>query len=94
MEPSSKDQRLWRLAKKRAGFKKSLYSYLVITAFLWAIWWITSGRHGFRHAYPWPIWVMLGWGIALGFQYFNAYNGDRTDLAEQEYEKLKREQEL
>jgi hypothetical protein len=28
------DERLWRIAKKRASFKKSLFSYLVINAFL------------------------------------------------------------
>jgi hypothetical protein len=51
MEP--KDERLWRIARKRASFRKSLYSYLVICAFLWGIWWFTKGsetgfmeRHG------------------------------------------------
>jgi hypothetical protein len=92
MEPS-KDERLWRMAKKRANFKRSLYSYLVICAFLWAIWWVTTGRHTGLHGYPWPIWIMLGWGVGLGFQYFDAYNGSRQDIAEQEYERLKRDQE-
>ncbi|WP_153795915.1 2TM domain-containing protein [Foetidibacter luteolus] len=87
------DERLWRLAKKRASFRKSLFSYIVICSFFWAIWWITTGRHGASQAYPWPVWIMLGWGIALGFQYFAAYNGTRQDMAEQEYEKLKREQQ-
>lgn len=92
MEPSN-DDKLWRIAKKRAGFKKSLYSYLVVNAFLWAIWWFTTGRsNGFTH-YPWPIWVMLGWGVGLGFQYFEAYNGSKADLTEQEYQKLKKEQD-
>jgi fatty acid desaturase len=90
----SKDEKLWRVARKRAEFRKSLFTYLVIIAFLWGIWWFTSGRHdGFR-GYPWPVWVMLGWGVGLGFQYFNAYSGNKEDLAEQEYEKLKREKGL
>ena len=89
----SNDDKLWRIAKKRAGFKKSLYSYLVINAFLWAIWWFTTGRlTGFTN-YPWPIWVMLGWGVGLGLQYFEAYNGSKEDLTEQEYKKLKNEQD-
>lgn len=92
MEPS-KDQRLWRIAQKRASFKKSLYSYLVICAFLWAIWWITVGRVRGLDAHPWPVWVMLGWGVGLGFQYFDAYNGSKEDITEQEYERLKRERE-
>ena len=42
---------------------------------------------------PWPIWVMLGWGLLLGFQYFRAYHSDGTDLAEREYERLKERQD-
>ena len=91
MEPN-KDERLWRMASKRASFRKSLYSYIIVIAFFWAIWWFSSGRiHGFR-GYPWPVWVMLGWGIGIAFQYFEAYNGNKQDLTEQEYEKLKRGQ--
>lgn len=89
---NQKDERLWRIAKKRASFKRNLYGYIVIVAFLWAIWWITYGKdHGFKRNI-WPIWVMLGWGIALGFQYFNAYNGSVTDIAEEEYERLKKKE--
>lgn len=87
-----KDQRLWRLAQSRAAFKRNLYGFLIIIAFLWAIWWLTRGRYTGFTGTPWPIWVMLGWGIALGFQYFRAYNGSTTDLTEQEYNKLKERQ--
>ena len=90
---SQKDDQLWRIARKRADFKKSLFSYLIVIAFLWGIWWFTSGQVDGFHGYPWPIWVMLGWGLGLGFQYFDAYNGSRQNLTEKEYEKLKREQE-
>jgi hypothetical protein len=96
MEPS-KDERLWRMAKKRAAFKRSLYTFLVLTAFLWAIWWINKGRHGYdfrTHSVPWPVWPMLGLAIALAFQYFSAYNGSATDMTEKEYEKLRKEQNL
>lgn len=88
------DERLWRIAQKRASFRKSLYSYLVINAFMWAIWWFTSGRFTGSHGYPWPVWIMLGWGIGLAFQYFNAYSGNKQDMALQEYEKLKRNDKL
>ena len=92
---TSQDERLWRIARKRASFKKALFSYLVINAFMWGIWWFTAGRYtGGLHSYPWPVWIMLGWGVALGFQYFEAYNGNREDLAEEEYKKLKRDQTL
>ena len=87
------DERLWRIARKRAMFKKNLFSYLVINAFLWAIWWFTTGRSEGVRGYPWPVWVMLGWGLGLGFQYFNAYNGNRQDIASEEFKKLKEEEE-
>jgi hypothetical protein len=87
-----RDERLWQIARKRAMFKKSLFSYLVVVAFLWAIWWFTIGRRVGFNGYPWPIWVMLGWGLGLGFQYFEAYNGSKEDLTEQEYQKLKKGQ--
>ncbi|MDP1765162.1 MAG: 2TM domain-containing protein [Sediminibacterium sp.] len=87
----SNDERLWRIARKRATFRKSLYSYLMIIAFLWAVWWFTSGRHTGLQSYPWPIWVMLGLGIVLGFQYFAAYSGSKQDMAIEEFKKLKEE---
>ncbi len=91
MSQQDKDERLWRIARNRAAFKRSLFSYLIVISFLWGIWWFTTGNKEGYQGYPWPIWVMLGWGLGLGFQYFKAYNGDKEDLAEQEYERLKKE---
>ena len=84
-----RDERLWRMAKKRAAFQRSLVSYFIINAFLWAIWWFTAGRRGFGRHSPWPVWVMLAWGVGLVFQYLDAYGGSKTDLVEKEYDKLK-----
>lgn len=92
MNEEQKDERLWKMARRRAEFKKSLFSYIAINVFLWAIWWFTTGQFtGFNTPLPWPIWVMLGWGIGLAFQYFKAYNGDSISLTEQEYERLKKD---
>jgi hypothetical protein len=85
-----RDEQLWRIAQMRAQFRRNLYAYIVINSFLWLVWWFTSGRYTGLQGYPWPIWVMLGWGIGLAMQYFRAYNGSKQDLAEEEYEKLKR----
>ena len=90
--PIERDEELWRLAKKRAHFQRSLVSYFVINAFLWIIWWFTSHHHT-REGLPWPGWVMLGWGIGLVFQYLGAYGGSRQSLADKEYQKLKKEKE-
>ena len=94
MEPHN-DDRLWQVAKKRAAFKRHLTTYLIINLFFWAIWWFTQGRFtGIHHfAGVWPIWPMLGWGLGIAFQYFDAYGpADNQSAIEQEYEKLKRQQ--
>ena len=84
-----RDEKLWQIARKRAGFQRSLVSYFVVNAFLWFIWWFTAGRRGINREMPWPVWSMLGWGIGLLFQYLDAYGGGKKDLVEKEYEKLK-----
>jgi len=93
-DDKERDEQLWRIARKRANFRRSLFVYVVINAFLWAIWWFTTGRFSGHWGYPWPIWVMLGWGIGIAFQYFDAYQGSKQELEQQEYEKLKREKGL
>ena len=90
---TNRDDELWKLAKQRANFQRSLVSYFVINAFLWAIWWFTSETRNFHHGIPWPVWVMLGWGLGLVFQYLAAYGGSKQSLTDKEYEKLKREKE-
>ena len=84
-----RDENLWRLAKKRADFQRSLVSYFIVNAFLWFIWWFTTGRWGGNTDMPWPTWVMIGWGIGLVYQYLNAYGGSKKDLVDKEYEKMK-----
>ena len=91
METSQeRDERLWRIAKARATFKSHLIIYLVINLGLWAVWFLTDSNK--LHGTPWPVWTSLGWGIALGFQYFNAYHKDPYGDAVKEYEKLKEQQ--
>lgn len=85
MNNEQRDEQLWQIAKARAGFKWGLFSYLIINAFLTVIWFFTSGIG----SYFWPIWAMLGWGVGLAFQYFQAYHGTKFLSAAEEYEKLK-----
>lgn len=85
-----RDEQLWRIAQKRAQFRRKLYSYVVINIFLWLVWWFTTGNKGNFHGFPWPLWVMIAWSIGLALRYYEAYHGSKSDLAEQEYEKLKR----
>ncbi len=82
-----KDEKLWKLAKKRAEFKRSLAVYLVINALLWGVWFFTSGKHG-DYSFPWPVFVSLGWGVGMAFSYIGAYTGYKESLTEKEYNKL------
>jgi hypothetical protein len=85
-----RDPKLWRIAKSRAQFRKSMFSYFIVCSFLWAVWWFTTGKHNKFNGTPWPLWVMLGWGIGLAYQYVNAYFGNKSDMIEEEYDKLKK----
>jgi len=90
MDP--KNDVLWELAKKRAGFKKHLVSYVIVNAFLWAIWFVTGTEYDYDAYFPWPLWVTLWWGVGLAFSYANAYVYNTGNMIEKEYEKLKKQQ--
>jgi len=93
MMSETDDDRLWRIARKRANFRKKLFSNIAVVIFLWLVWWFTTGKITGFTGYPWPIWIMLGLGLGLAKQYFTAYKGNKQDLADEEFEKLKRQQE-
>lgn len=57
-EQDQRKQAIDRLKNKRA-FWQNLVAYVVINAFLVAIW--AMGDRG----YFWPAWVMAGWGIGV-----------------------------
>jgi hypothetical protein len=89
-----RDEQLWKIAKKRAAFKRHLASYLIVNGFLWALWYITAGRWtGINRdnlLTAWPIWSTLGWGIGLAFNYVGAYHQvGADDAVQKEYDKLR-----
>ena len=88
IEPN--DQRLYRIAKKRAGFKMNLVAYVLVNLFLIGVWYYSSGPG----TTFWPIWSFLGWGLGLAFHYFEAYIADTNSLVEREYQKLKEKEGL
>jgi hypothetical protein len=89
----NRDEQLWRIAKKRADFKKHLATYIIINGFLWLLWFFTSGNIEIADTdynnVPWPVWSTLGWGIGLAFSYYNAYHDNREGDIMREYQKLK-----
>ncbi len=56
--------------KKRRDFRVHLTIYLMVNAFLVTIW-AMSGATFF-----WPVFVMVGWGIGLVANAFDAYSSD------------------
>lgn len=87
------DQDLWRIARKRVGFKRHLATYIVINLFLWGIWWFTDHRDPEEQEYsavPWPLFSMLGWGVGLLMNFLSAYVFySKHSNIQKEYEKLK-----
>jgi hypothetical protein len=51
----------------RRDFENHLVAYVVINAFLIAIWAITGA------GYFWPAWVLAGWGAALVLHAWNVF---------------------
>lgn len=86
---SQRDERLWLIAKSRSRFRSHLMIYLIINAFLWAIWYLTD--RDFSAGTPWPVWPALGWGLLLSFHYFDAWHRDPFGDTLREYDKLQAE---
>lgn len=88
MNDNQRDEVLWKIAKKRAAFKRSFSLYVFVNTFLIAVWYFSSGPD----AYFWPVWPIIGWGFGILMQYLGAYQGNNFFTDEQEYERLKNQQ--
>lgn len=70
MMPTPADEqrnRALKRIKRRRAFWMLLLSYLIVNAFLVAVWAFT-GR-----GYFWPGWVMLGWLVGIAFSIISTY---------------------
>ncbi|MBI1782857.1 MAG: 2TM domain-containing protein [Sphingobacteriales bacterium] len=83
--PAGKDEKMWNVAKARAGFKTHFTVYIVVMGILWLIWILSGGLN----IHPWPIYPTLGWGIGVLFNYLAVYKFDHS--VEEEYERLMKE---
>lgn len=90
--PEGKDPILWEIAQKRASFKVHLAAYLIVNLFLWALWYFTGANWRDGSFFPWPLWTTLGWGIGVAFHFVAAYVFPRANSVENEYQKLKNQQ--
>ena len=86
---TEKEKELWRLARKRVGFKRHLMIYVIINAFLWLLWYFKVNEEDNENGAPWPIFCTLGWGIGVAFNFMGAYVFPKSTAVEKEFEKLK-----
>ena len=87
------DERLWKIAKRRAEFKKHLFIYFTVNLFLWGLWFLTGAKTG-NGFFPWPAFVSMGWGIGVAFNFIGAYTGYKDLLTTREYQKLINQQSI
>ena len=80
------DDEIHRMAKARVGFRQHAATYVIVNLFLAGIWWATEGRDG--RGYYWPVWVHLGWGLGLAFNWWGVHGGGHDAVAREE-EKLR-----
>lgn len=83
------DERLWKVARKRAQFKQGLAVYVTVNLLLWGIWYVTMGKRVGVGVTTWPLYVTLGWGVGVVFTYLDAYGIFGESLTEREFERLK-----
>ncbi|MEE8469895.1 MAG: 2TM domain-containing protein [Dehalococcoidia bacterium] len=88
------EEELYKLARKRVEDKKGFYqhfvTYAVVNIVLVIIWAFPSGG-----GYPWFLWILGGWGIAILSQFLRVFvfsGGAMWEKRqiEKEVEKLKR----
>ena len=79
-------EQAFRSLKKKRDFRGHLVAYVLVNALLIAIWAVTGA------GFFWPVFPLLGWGIGLGFNAWDAYG--RRPISEgeirREAERLRR----
>ena len=83
-EQAPRDRAMQQL-KKRRDFRGHILIYVLVNAFLVAIWAITN-----PHGFFWPLFIIGGWGIAVVMNAWDVYW--RRDITEEELQhEMKRE---
>jgi hypothetical protein len=78
-----------RRARKKLEFYTHLVVYIVVISIIISVWYFTGTE------FPWIIFPIIGWGIAVLIHFLRTfvYTGEKLldEMAEKEYEKLKEE---
>lgn len=59
--------------KAKGEFKVHLLAYVLVNAFLVAIWAVTGA------GFFWPVFPLLGWGIGIVFHAWDVYRGEPSE---------------
>lgn len=85
---SEKEKELWKLARKRAGFKRYLAVYVILMTAFWVFWYFTDHQDE-NSGLPWPIFPTMAFSIGVMYSFLNAYVFSNYNSVEREYERLK-----
>ena len=85
---NERDRMIWKLAKKRVGFRRHLIAYLAVNSLLWILW-LIGDKQEHTDMFPWPLWCTIGWGIGLIFSFLEAFVISNLDSVDEEFKKLK-----
>ena len=79
-----------KTVEAKMGFYVHLIVYILVNILLVAIWWFSGGPGTF----PWFIFPLFGWGIAIVIQFVGTFKGRNYSkkMIEKEYEKLKKQE--
>jgi hypothetical protein len=81
-------ERAIKRLKKRHDFAVHLLVYALVNGFIVVIWLLSSS-----HSFFWPIFPMLGWGIAIVLNAWDVWRGDEPSEAtiEREVQRIRRD---
>jgi len=81
MAEENKNAELQKELRRKTVFKYHALIYFVMNLLFWTMWYITfknnPGPNPEKFPIPWPIWIMLGWGVVLYINYASAYKKDK-----------------
>ena len=75
-----------RIAEARYSFRWHALIYAFVNSGLVAIWFLTGG------GFPWPIFIIVFWGIGLASHYMGAYHSMGRDWIDRETERILHEE--
>ena len=82
MAEKNKNPELQKRLRRKTVFKYHALIYFVMNLLFWTMWYITfknnPGSNPEKFPVPWPVWVMLGWGVALYMNYTSAYKKEKS----------------